>query len=255
MVFATSSLFPTDGVGLLFFDEVNRAAVLTQNALFQIVLDRKSGAYTLPKGWTPVAAGNRETDGGGVIKMPQALANRFIHLHLEPNADDWCKWAIRSGIDPILIGFMRWRPELLYKFSNTEHAFPTPRSWSFVSKIINKNSSDEVEHALIAGAVGHGATIEFQSFVNTYRNLPNIDRILTMPNEAPTPTDVAQLYAISSALASRAKADNLEAIITYLNRLQVEYAVSCIKDATLRDPMLCTERSYAEWATFHSDII
>lgn len=256
MSFAASSLFPhdPDSEGLLFFDEANRAPVLTQNALFQIVLDRRSGEYELPKGYKVIAAGNRESDGGGVMRMPQALANRFIHIHLEPNADDWCKWAVQSNINPMLIAFMRYRPELLYQFSQNEHAFPTPRSWSFVNNIIDKTSQD-IQGALIQGAVGHGAAVEFEAFMRTFRNLPNIDMIMLNPQSAVVPEDIAQLYAISAALASRARPDNFEAIMQYLDRVPIEYAVFSIKDATLRDPMLCTERAFAEWTTNHSDVI
>ena len=41
-----------------------------------------------------VAAGNREADKGVTYRMPAPLANRFIHLELAVNFDDWFQWSV-----------------------------------------------------------------------------------------------------------------------------------------------------------------
>lgn len=87
---ATPDFLPQEGEGILFLDELNAAPPLVQAACYQLTLDRKIGEYTLPDGWSVLAAGNRETDRSVTSRMPSALANRFIHLDFVVDLDDWC---------------------------------------------------------------------------------------------------------------------------------------------------------------------
>jgi AAA domain (dynein-related subfamily) len=252
---ATPEFLPTDGVGILFLDELNRAPTMVQNALFQLVLDRKLGEYELPSGWVVVAACNRETDGGGVQRMAAALANRFVHIDVEPDLDDWCKWAASNSMDPMLIAFMRFRPEYLNRFDPKAKAFPTPRSWSFVSRIVGQHQTPDLELAMVSGTVGQAAAIEFESFARTFRQLPSIDAILLNPATAAVPTDPATCYAVSAALARRATDTNVGRVIQYLDRMPEEFAVYAIKDATARDPMVAKTPEFILWASVHGDVM
>lgn len=238
--------------GLLFIDELNRAPILVQNAFFQLILDRRLGDYVLPEGWVIMVACNRESDGGGVVRMPQALNNRFVHLNLEVDLEDWCNWAVTNGIDPLVIAFLRFRPVLLHNFSKDEHAFPTPRSWQFVSDVLNQGSSQEIELALIAGTVGHAAAVEFMAFVKLVRTLPSIDAILLNPTTEAVPQEVGTLYAVASALSTRATANNFGAICKYLERCRPEYAVYCVKDAILRDESIRSTPEFTKWSIAHA---
>ncbi len=240
---------------LIVLDELNRAPVLTQNGLFQLVLDRKLGEYSLPDSCEIVACCNRESDGGGVQKMPQALANRFVHVDMEPDVDDWCKWAVKANIEPAVIAFLRFRPDLLHQFSRTDKAFPTPRSWAFVSKITTRKPGNGIEHALYAGAVGEGAAVEYSAFLRMFRELPNIDAIMLNPQSAPVPNGPATLFAVSSALARRTNAGNFGRILQYVARMPQEYGVYCIQDAVRRDQTLSATPDFTTWAIDNSLVI
>lgn len=254
---AQPSFWPTEGEGIIFLDELNRAPTLTQNACFQLVLDRKCGEYTLPDGWRIVAACNRESDGGGVTKMPDALANRFNHFHVDPDLNDWCKWAASDAADihPMVIGFLRFRPETFFKYDRNSRAFPTPRSWEFVSKITHKSPDPTIALAMYAGAVGHGAAVEYAAFERLYRDLPDIDAILMDPDDAPVPKGAASLYAVSAALGRFANENNLGRMIKYTNRLPVEYGVMAMKDAVTRDKTLTKVNDFTKWAVNHANIV
>lgn len=253
---AIPEFLPRDGAGILFLDELNRAPVLVQNACFQLVLDRALGEYTLPPDWKVISACNRESDGGGITRMSSALCNRFIHLDCEPDLEDWCKWAVTHAIEPAVIAFLRFRPTLLHAFSRTEKAFPTPRSWEFVSKITAKQPGREIEFALFEGTVGHGAAVEYSAFLQLFRNIPSIDAILLNPDSAPVPmNDAGSLWAIGAALSRRATAANFRRAITYLNRMPQEYSVMAVKDATARDAALCSAPEFTSWAVAHADVV
>jgi MoxR-like ATPase len=245
---------PRDGSGILFFDELNRAPQLVQNACLQLVLDRALGDYQLPAGWTTAAAIN--PDGGGVNKFSAALNSRFVHLDCDTDLDDWCKWAVRAAIEPAVIAFLRFRPELLNQYDRTARAFPNPRSWQFMSEITAKQPARAVELALFEGTVGHGAAIEYAAFLQLFRNIPSIDSILLSPDKANVPTnDPASLWAIGAALARRATDQNFRRVLTYLDRMPQEYAVMTVRDATVRDASLATTGEFTQWAIQHADVV
>lgn len=246
------------GRGILFLDELNRAPILTQNGGLQLVLDRKLGAYTLPDGWSVAAACNYSTDGGGVQKMTSALTSRFsTHIHLQVDVDDWSKWALAAGLHPVTRAFMRFRPELLHQFDRNATSFPCPRTWEFISRITFQQPDQDIELALMAGSVGQAAALEYCAFLKLYRSLPSIDAILLDPKKAqlPKPEDAATAYAISSALARKATDTNAARVITYLDRLPIEYGVFAVRDMVTRDPAISSTTAFVDWNCAHPETL
>jgi hypothetical protein len=248
---ATPEFLPQNGSGILFLDELNAAPAMVQASCYQLVLDRKLGEYTLPEGWAIIAAGNRDSDRAVTTRMPTPLRNRFVHLEFEVDVQDWSEWAIQAGIRAEVIAFLRFRPELLSAFDRDANAFPSPRSWEFVSRILDSldsQSSPVIEHEVIAGAVGTGASTEFSAFLRMFRELPNIDAILLNPTQEPVPENAAAQYAVASALARCASDTNFDRVCLYLNRLPTEFRVLCVRDATLRQPAIRCTAGYTRWA-------
>lgn len=257
MHFATPMFLPTDpnSKGILFLDEMNAGMPSVQAAAYQLVLDRGIGEYRLPDGWAIIAAGNRETDQGVTYTMPAPLANRFIHLDYEVQFDDWRKWAVANNVKPEVVNFINFRPGLLNDFDPDKRAFPTPRAWTFVSRILDSGRTSVVERSLIAGAVGDGASAEFAAFLKIYRNLPNPDSILMNPKGAVVPTDLATLYALCGALAQRASDSNFERLVEYCDRLKEEFQVLCVRDAVTRNRDLAQHAAFTKWAIKNSAVL
>jgi hypothetical protein len=245
---APPEFLPREGSGILFLDELNAAPAMVQASCYQLVLDRKLGEYSLPEGWAIVAAGNRDGDRAVTARMPTPLRNRFVHLEFEIDAQEWSEWAVAAGIRPELIAFLRFRPELLSVFDRDANAFPSPRSWEFVSRILDSSTGPPIEHELFAGAVGPGAATEFSAFLRTFRELPNIDAILLNPLAEPVPDSAAAQYAIASALARCASDLNFDRVCAYLDRMPTEFGVLCVRDASLRRPEIRHTSSYTKWA-------
>lgn len=261
---------PRNGKGILFFDEINSAAQATQAAAYQLILDRKLGDYTLPEGWSMVAAGNRAGDRAIVNQMSTALKNRFAHLNYEVNNDDWCDWALRSGIETSVLGFIRFRPMLLNEFEprndskeerdrvqrlKDAQAFATPRSWEFLSRVVAQAPSPDVEYELYSGIVGEGCAAEFMGYLKYYRSLPNLDALLMSPDKADVPTEPATLYALATGLASKATPDNMERVVKYALRMPAEFQVLLMKDAIVRDSALTNTRDFNTWALANADVM
>ena len=106
MEWAPPAELPSDpkSKAILFLDELNSAPPSVQAAAYQLILNRRVGTYKLPEGVSIVAAGNRETDKGVTYRMPAPLANRFVHLEMRVDFEDWSMWATENHIDPQVVG-------------------------------------------------------------------------------------------------------------------------------------------------------
>lgn len=241
---------------ILFLDELSAAPPLMQAACYGLVLDRKLGEYRLPDNTYVMAAGNRESDRAVVSRMSTALANRFVHVDFEVDTDDWVRWASGAGVRTEVIAFIRYRPNLLHDFDPKRHekAFPSPRSWAFVSDLLG-TASAEIEYDLLAGVVGQGAAAEIIGFLKIFRSLPDPDEILRSPATADAPDDPATLYAICGTLAARATKKNFGRVLKYAARLPVEFSVLLVRDAVNRDRSLVETRPFIEWTTANADVL
>lgn len=241
--------------GILFLDELTSAPPLTQASAYQLTLDRQISEYRLPDGWYILAAGNRIEDRAVVYRMSTALANRFSHIDFEVNLEDWTDWANLNGVDPNIVGFLNWRPELLFAFNpeSSEKAFATPRSWEFASRLI-KLSTKTMLPELLEGTVGKGATAEFMSFLKVQTELPDINKIFKGEDFVPKRMDLK--YALVSALVSRATPKQFERLMQYSQKLPAEFSVLLVmmlvgknEDAVGNCP------SWDDWAKANSDIL
>jgi hypothetical protein len=250
------AFLPKSGKGILFLDELNAAPPLVQAACYQLVLDRKIGEYTLPKGVVVIAAGNRETDRAVTSRMPSPLANRFIHLDFDVDNEDWIAWALQNGVRTESIAFQRFRPELIYNFDpqKNEKAFATPRSITFLSSLVDANNG-EIDFDLAKGVVGEGYAAEYIGFLNVFKSLPDPDMVIMSPDKAEVPDDPATLYAICGAVAQKASEQNMTNVVKYANRLPEEFSVLLVRDATNRDESLVRTRAFIEWTSKHSDVL
>lgn len=169
---------------VLFLDEMNSAPPSVQAAAYQLVLNKRIGQYVLPKNVHIVAAGNRETDRGVTYRMPAPLANRFRHINMAVDFNDWQQWAINNDIHRDVLGYLSYAKGDLFDFDpkTSSQAFATPRSWSFVSEILNVEGFDSAElfeqKAEIAGAVGEGMAGKFMEHRRIAADLPNPSEIL-----------------------------------------------------------------------------
>lgn len=256
-VWCPPSFLPRQGQGILFLDELNAAPPLVQAACYQLILDRRLGEYQLPEGWSIVAAGNRESDRAVVQRMPTALANRLVHLDFDPDLDDWLEWAKVQGIVPQLRAFLRFRPRLLHDFDpkRNERAFPSPRSWDFVSRILSAAPDMESLPPLLRGAVGEGATAELLGFLRVLDRLPDTDAVLADPAGIPIPDDPAVMYAMCESVARKASDETMPSLALLASRLPVEFGVVLMRDAAATAPSIVETQAFQGWACANSDVL
>ncbi len=248
---------PTEGSGIIFLDEFVQAAQAVQNPWSQLILDGRLGNYIKPKGFQIIAAGNRQKDRAASHALPMHLANRFIHFELQVDLDDWVKWALSHNIRTDVISFLRFRPALLHDFDPTSRkmAYPTPRTWEFVSQIMDTKPPKGLEFAMVSGTVGEGAAAEYMGFLKIFRKIEHPDKIIMYPEKAAVhDDDPATMYATCGSLAKKASEQTIGNIVKYANRLPDEFGVLLVKDCIKNCEDVINTRHFIEWSSAHSDV-
>ena len=253
--------------GILFLDEITSAPPTVTAAAYQLILDRRLGEYRVPDGWVIFAAGNRHGDRGVTYVMPTPLANRFTHYEVEPNLEDWVAWAHTAAIDPRVIAFLRFRPDLLFELdlARSPVAFPSPRSWEYAHRALVKfGGSPELLLDALQACVGPAAGVEFKAFLDHMDELPDIDAI-ARKESAQVPRGIDLQYGVAAALVRRAVQvrDLPHAAVVYGHILkyakgfpQRELGVMLVTDLhrSIGKPLI-TVPEFSEWAAGITDLM
>jgi len=192
----TASQYP---IVVLFLDEMNSAAPAVQAAAYQLILNRRIGKYYLPDNVVMVAAGNRESDKGVTYRMPTPLANRFVHLEMRVDFPVWQEWAVQNNIHKDVVGYLSFAKQDLYDFDakSASRSFATPRSWTFVSELLEDEDTDENTLTdLVAGAVGEGLAVKFQAHRKIASKMPKPEEILSGKVKDLQVKEVSAMYSL-----------------------------------------------------------
>jgi hypothetical protein len=221
----------------------------------------------LPDGWVVIAAGNPASERGVHFSMPRPLRNRFVHLDLEPDFEDWSKWAVKASIRPEIIAFLRFKPTLLHDPDATSDvkAWPTPRSWEMASSVLTgfaarQNSgfltgTSEIEAQLLEGTIGQAATIELIAFLRLFRQLPSIPEILLNPESAPVPDEPSARIAIATALGRVLTDHSIANGMRYLDRMATELRVLAMRDAAARNRAITHTPEFVRFGVEHAEVL
>jgi hypothetical protein len=213
MVWAAPAELPTAEMAskykniILFLDEMNSAAPAVQAAAYQLILNRKVGQYTLPDNVLIVAAGNREADKGVTYRMPAPLANRFVHLEMAVDFDDWFQWAVNNDIHKDVVGYLTFAKKDLYDFDpkSPSRSFATPRSWSFVSDLLDDEGDEETTTDLVSGSVGEGLAVKFMAHRKVASKMPNPTDILAGKVKELQNKEISAMYSLTVSLCYELK--------------------------------------------------
>ena len=193
---------------VVFFDEMNSAAPAVQAAAYQLILNRRVGQYKLPDNVIIVAAGNREADKGVTYRMPAPLANRFVHLEMSVDFDDWFEWAVANNIHRDVVGYLTFAKKDLYDFDpkSPSRSFATPRSWSFVSDLLDDELGDEETTTdLVSGSVGEGLAVKFMAHRKVASKMPNPTDILAGKVKELQNKEISAMYSLTVSLCYELK--------------------------------------------------
>jgi len=234
-----------------FMDDFGQGPASTQAAIMQLLGSRRLNDHVISDNVTFVLATNRKQDKANVRGILEPVKSRCITIiEVTPNLDDWCEWMIKNNKSPEVVAFIRWRPEFLEKFKPTNDMTnsPCPRTLANAADLVaNPDIPRNCLFEVLAGAAGEAFAAEFTGFLKVYQNLPDLDKMLLMPDQAHIPTDeVGVLYAIAVGLGVRANKRNFKNYTKLLSKMPDEMAVTSIRTAVSKTPDLVETKEYME---------
>jgi len=146
------TFLPSDGNGLLVFEELNRCERYMRAPCLQLLTSRCLNDYCLPVGWLPVAAINPPDEDYEVHELDPAILSRFVQIRLVPDRDYWLEWARNSDVHPAVVAYATADKTI---FDSPES---NPRAWKYVSDAMyafdEASASNEALRAVVLGLVG-----------------------------------------------------------------------------------------------------
>jgi len=200
-----ASQFP---IVTLFLDEMNSAPPAVMSAAYQLILNRRVGKYVLPDNVVVIAAGNRESDKGVTYRMPSPVGKRIVHVEMRPDFSAWLDWAVTNNEHQDVIGYISFAKQDLYDFDSksASRAFATPRSWHFVSELLEDEDTDEATTTdLIAGTIGEGLAVKFMAHRKIASKLPKPEDVLDGKEKTLEVNEVSAMYSLVTSMCYELK--------------------------------------------------
>jgi len=224
--------------GVILFDEINHAAPILQNAVYQILLDRQVSETPLSKGALVLGAGNVAEDKSSTFRLPKPIISRvFIYRLKVPMIQKWTEWAIANNIHQDVISYLQWKNSCLFLENDNDINVITPRGWEFISRAITDIADMDDIELFSAGVLGHGGAVEFTSFLKLTKRF-DLDEIVKKPKDAELPEEISQRYALVAALVGRYKDDKkcFNSVTIISSRLPPEYGMLMTRMVKTTDP-------------------
>jgi hypothetical protein len=239
-------------------EDLGQSPVAVQASLMQVVWAKRIGVHRISDHVVFIGTTNRREDRAGVNGLLEPLKSRFTAIvEFTPSVEDWSAWALANGQPIETVAFARFKPGVIIDpppITGDIVNRPSARTLTALGRLWNLGVRDP---EALGGAVGQGTASEFLAFARIFAALPSIDGIILDPKSAKVPDrdELAVLCAVSTALATRANKENFGRIISYLERLPVEYNVMAVRDSIRKNESLQNTKADIEWAVKHQDVI
>lgn len=198
---------------LIFFDELNRAPIDVRNAALQILLDRRIGIFEFNDDVYFASAGNLgEEDGTDVEELDNALNNRLVHVKHDLTFEEWKKNFADEHVNPYIVRFIENNMSYFYRQnSDEEESYATPRSWTFLSNFLGKDTEpkDMINDCREFGSHYVGTSI--QAFIHYLDDINNISI-----------KDVIKNYSSVKTQIKKATRDKISQLINELEEYDIQ---------------------------------
>jgi hypothetical protein len=250
--------------GILFLDEFGQGQQDVKAAAAELLLNKRLGKWELPRGWTVIAASNRTQDRSGVTKSLDFVINRREEIDITDDLQSWEDWAFKKGVEPLFISFANQNPNVVFSEGVPEKQGPwcTPRSLVMCSRLLENLRDDEGRVStdgdameVASGMIGQAATAALFAHVKLGHELPSIDDIIKNPKTTKVTTKPDAGILITYNLAARINEKNASPVITYMERMPKEFAVTFAKAACRRDPTLVYHPAFLDWSDKNASLM
>ena len=107
----------------------------------------------------------------------------------------------------------------------------------------------------VSSLVGDGPAGEFIAFKEIADKLPNIDELIKDPSTYKKDDNPALLYALCTAVASRAEDKLMENIMKLTKKVPVEFQVVLVKGCLAKDRQLKSHNDVRKWIVDNANVV
>jgi len=211
-VFAPPAWLPTDGEGIIVFEELNRAERFIQGPVLQLLTARRLNDYALPPGWSCAAAINPDDGNHDVRPLDAAMLSRFVVLNVCADRREWLHWARCNGVHPAVMSVVAADAAAF------EHT--SPRSWKHASDLVlallpQERADRELVHETLAGVLPEAWVVVLTESLGRVRDgdLIAVDLLRRCATDAELKARVVLLREHGRTDVLRALADDLRELM------------------------------------------
>jgi len=254
--------------GILFLDEYGQGESDVKRAARELKLNKRLGPWTLggpnTDGWSVVAASNYTTDRSGVTKSFDFDINSEIQINVTDDLESWMIWADRNNVSHVTKHFVSQHPDIVFSKGVPEKQGPwcTPRSAVKNDRMLAALADDTGAFPddaqaleLSSGIIGQAAAEQFFISVRLDREAPKYEEIVAAPMKAKLPTKLDAQMLTAHKLAHELKAQDADAVVTYVGRMPKEFGVTFARAACLRDTRLIMAPAFREWTKNNASLM
>lgn len=241
--------------GILHLEEFGQGGAETKRIAAELFLNRQLGPWQLHDGIAVIATSNQAKHNSGVTKSFDFLINRRSEIIVDTDLESWLAWAASKKVSPEFMAYAKQYPGHVFSGEHPKEQGPwcTPRSLVACDGIyqqmkkqgLDPESPDATE--LMAGTVGMASTQTLQTFLKLRRTAPSIQDICKAPSKAPVPEAPDAAYLTIFMLAHHAAEDNLDKLVTYVSRMQGEFATTFLYTVCKKNSALILHDSVQGW--------
>ena len=170
-----------DRIHILFLDEFTHADPGVQVKLNNLIVDRVlDGKWKLPSNCRIVAAGNEIEDSEAANELEETIYNRFAHLEIIVDIDEWLNWARENEIHPAIIDFIERYGEKVLIGQRIN-----PRIWEKASNILKSSGNIYATMPMLRDITAktpeevNRLFNQFLAFCKTESNIITLRKVLT----------------------------------------------------------------------------
>lgn len=239
--------------GIIFFGELPNADPTVVKSLQKYMNGEDlNGCLRKPDGLRVVVDGNRLEDRSGVLQQARAFLSRFMHVEIEPIAEQNIQYMIQQNWHPLVIGFLQESPALIDKYDEVfkgtvedearKGIWASMRSWNRVSDVEwwAEKSGQHFPMIFLEGNVGTSVAAQYLAYKEVLSKLPTKEEVLAAPDSIELPTEISQMYALTVMIALRVTEQELTKALVFWSRLPAELRVMAAR-VILMNPTLKTK--------------
>lgn len=262
----TSEGYPLEAYdgGIIFIDEWDKMGVEEKKITGEAALSGRLASHQLPANWRIWGAGNRSQDRSGSTKELDHLINRRREIDIQDDMVSLLEWGAQNKLMPETLTFIEANPNIVFEaLPEKQGPWCTPRGLAGADKYLQllaennggtvPTDSSTIEE--ISGDIGAGAAAQYFAMIRLGLELPKYEDLVKNPTSAKVPTKIDAQMLVSYSLAARVSAKDAGPVLTYIDRMPKEFAVTFARSATNRETSLVSTPAFMKWIGANSALI